>query len=325
MATRQGGVFTLDQARAAGWTSAAVRYAVRSGRLDRIRRGIYRRVDTQGLDRWALARREHAAPAIAASLAVPGAVASHSSAAVLLDLPLVFVPRQPCISVVPWHTGEVRGVHVHRTTSMLQHFVPIAGLLCTSVARTVVDLAREHGTPSALVAADRALSGGLTSAAELARTLAECRRWPGVRAARNAIELADGRAESPLESLSRLKLLAFGVPRPELQCLLGTRTGAPIGRVDFYWDEFGVVGEADGLEKYDGRLASLRDEKVRQERLEATGLVVVRWGWADLRDFDAVTYRLRRAFAEGQRRSAGACGWTRLPRASLDFDPRGAA
>ena len=24
-----------------------------------------------------------------------------------------------------------------------------------------------------------------------------------------------------------------------------------IGRLDFYWDEFGVVGEADGRAKYD--------------------------------------------------------------------------
>ena len=50
------------------------------------------------------------------------------------------------------------------------------------------------------------------------------------------------------------------------------------GRCDFYWDEFGVVGEADGRDKYDGRDV-LWDEKERQEDLERLGIVVVRWGW----------------------------------------------
>jgi hypothetical protein len=60
--------------------------------------------------------------------------------------------------------------------------------------------------------------------------------------------------------------------------------GRFVGRVDFAWLEDGVVGEADGRLKYtDGdAVRVIEAEKERQARLEALGLVVVRWGWRDL-------------------------------------------
>jgi hypothetical protein len=313
VAGRQAGVFTLEQALAAGWTRGAVRHALHTGRIDSLRRGVYRDAAGQRLDRFALARAKHVVPAIAASLATPGAVVSHSTAAILLGLPLPFLPARPCVSVVPWHTGDIGGVHVHRTTSMLEHVVPIGALQCTSVARTVIDIAREHGRDAAVVAADKALHENWVSPERLFSTLADCRRWPGVRTARTAVEAADGRAESPLESMSRLELVDWGVPVPELQSSIGDANGNPIGRVDFYWDEFGVVGEADGMHKYDGRLTRLHAEKLRQERLEETGLIIVRWGSADLPHFHTVAQRLRRAFSRGQRRPVGDRRWTLLP------------
>lgn len=58
-----------------------------------------------------------------------------------------------------------------------------------------------------------------------------------------------------------------------------------------------MVGEADGMAKYDAGPAALRAEKRRQELLEDAGLIVVRWTWADLWAFDPVVARLRAAFA----------------------------
>jgi very-short-patch-repair endonuclease len=182
----------------------------------------------------------------------------------------------------------------------------------TGVERTIIDLAREHGTHAGVVAADGALHAGLTTADALSRAIARCRRWPGVRAARDALELADGRSESVLESRSRLALHRSGLPMPELQVAIGNEWGGFVARVDFYWDEFGVVGEADGDVKYDGTdPQTLLAEKKRQSRLEDLGLEVVRWNSADLRNFDAVAARLRRAFG---RRGARPRQWTVLPR-----------
>ena len=170
----------------------------------------------------------------------------------------------------------------------------------TSPARTVVDLAREHGVAAAVVAGDHALRKALTTRAELDRTAAECRRWPGIATARSALDLLDGRSESPLESLSRLRLQAHQLPRPDLQADLRDERGRFVARVDFLF-EGRVIGEADGLSKYD-TIAVLHAEKIRHERLENLGYVVVRWMWRDLGCFGAVAERIRGALARPGRR-----------------------
>jgi hypothetical protein len=75
-----------------------------------------------------------------------------------------------------------------------------------------------------------------------------------------------------------------------------------MARVDFYWDEFGVVGEADGHAKYRLSPDSLVMEKLRQERLENAGLTVVRWGWAEAHRPDDLRRRLLSAFERGRAR-----------------------
>ena len=65
-----------------------------------------------------------------------------------------------------------------------------------------------------------------------------------------------------------------------------------------------MIGEADGMDKYDDlQRTSLREEKLRQERFEQAGLVVVRWANADLNDIDGLVQRLRAAFARAARTS----------------------
>jgi hypothetical protein len=120
--------------------------------------------------------------------------------------------------------------------------------------------------------------------------------------------LADGRSESPLESLSRLHILRLRLPTPELQVVLASEMGEFIGRSDFYWDEYGVIGEADGAAKY-GDSSELPKERTRHGNLEEAGLVVVRWGWSDLRSFDVVARRLTAAFARGHRQGSPRRRW----------------
>jgi very-short-patch-repair endonuclease len=181
---------------------------------------------------------------------------------------------------------------------------------CLSVERTLIDLAREHGLVSGVVAMDYALGQKLTSVATVSAELDACARWPGVRNAREALALADPLSESPLESRSRLKFREVGIRPPKTQIRIGDAAARFIGRVDFYWDEYGVVGEADGAVKYDGTdPAPLHGEKLRHEALEDAGLTVVRWGNSDLNDFSQVATRLRRAFGRPIERR-----WTVLPR-----------
>jgi hypothetical protein len=93
--------------------------------------------------------------------------------------------------------------------------------------------------------------------------------------------------------------------------------GRFVGRVDFYWDAFGVVGEADGLAKYESASSRVA-EKRREPRLESCGLLVVRWGWDDVWRFDAVAARLRSRFRLGQQAGTRR-GWMALDRS--DFAP----
>ena len=66
-------------------------------------------------------------------------------------------------------------------------------------------------------------------------------------------------------------------------------------RLDFFWLAQGVVSESEGLAKYDD-IATLRAEKVRQERLERLGLRVVRWTFREMMvDTDETIARIRAA------------------------------
>jgi hypothetical protein len=230
----------------------------------------------------------------------------------LQGMPLLFLPDRACVCVAPYWTGRIVGVHLHRCALP----PPVVGVLATTTTeRTVIDLAREHGLASGLVAADWALHLRVTTPAELAAELEVCRRWPGLRAARDAIAFADERSESVLETRSRLLFRKWGLPDPVPQVRIGTASGRFVARVDFYWDEFGVVGEADGAVKYDGSdPAPLHQEKMRQEILEQDlELSVVRWGNADLSEFGRIAARLQRRFARRAALPRSARRWTVLP------------
>jgi hypothetical protein len=90
-------------------------------------------------------------------------------------------------------------------------------LRLTSAARTLVDCAREWPLEDAVVAMDAALLADRTTADELTRVASAQQSWRGVQQARRAIGLSDGRAESPLESRGRLRIVGAGLPTPELQ------------------------------------------------------------------------------------------------------------
>ncbi|MDT4937984.1 MAG: hypothetical protein QOG80_1655 [Pseudonocardiales bacterium] len=182
----------------------------------------------------------------------------------------------------------------------------VRGVLVTSIARTLADLARTTWASAAVAAMDHALRRGWVGVDELDDVAAFCRGWPGARGIPVALAMTDRRAESPLESCSRLVLDHVGLPRPELQASIRTLGGRFLGRADFYWDDTGVVGEADGRNKYTQRDV-LVAEKLRQERLEQAGLVVVRWTWTDMRySSGRLKRRIERAFERGRARDAAA-------------------
>ena len=297
---RDGGLFTRADALEAGWTDAALGWAVAAGRLQRLRQGVYAPGPVRPPQSPAHARNDLLRRGLAAAAGSSGTVLGHAAAAVAYGLPAVCSLERPCLTVQRG-TGmrELADVHLHRALLAPGDVRRYGTAEITAPARTVLDVAREHGAAAGLAAADAALRLSLITRADLDRALGQCCGWPGRRAAAIVVGLADPLAESPLESISRLRIAEHGLPAPVLQARLGDAHGRFIRRVDMYWPEFGVAGEADGNEKYDKDRAANRAEKWQQEQLEELGLVVVRWGWADRHRFEPVARRLARAFARG--------------------------
>ena len=198
-------------------------------------------------------------------------------------------PALPEITRSPRSTGDFRGAHLFRATLRTTDVIEIDGAAVTSLPRTLIDLGRDFPLRTAVVALDYALHKKLVDLDMLERVVLECWNWPGIRRARRALDLADARSESPLESISRLAIGRMPFPAPVPQQPIGDRMRRFVGRTDFGWADLGVVGEADGLTKYRPDAARpgeenpvLVAEKKRQESLEQLGLVVVRWAWSDV-------------------------------------------
>jgi hypothetical protein len=290
----------LDRAQlhAAGYSDRELRQLLRRGELTPVRRGSYLRgVPPAG----APARHALAARAAVARLAA-GAVCSHVTAAVLHGLPVWQVPLgRVHVTRAPNGSGSRTNarVHVHVARLRADEIGEVAGIPVTSVARTVLDVARTVPFEAAVVVADAALRA--VDRAALPDALAGADGWPGIRAARRAIEFSDGGSESVGESRSRVALDRAGLPKPVLQWKVTDRDGELIGYTDFGWPQLRTVGEFDGQVKY-GRLLrpgqqpgdAVFAEKLREDRLRDQGLSVVRWTWADLAHFGPVADRIRR-------------------------------
>jgi hypothetical protein len=233
-----------------------------------------------------------------------GSVLSHASAGIGYGLP---VPEADLLRVQLTRPTGGHGrvgpcVHVHYAPLCELEIVEINGRPVTSLERTAADLARCAFYDRSVSVLDAALHLG-ANAEEIRRVLGSQRRWHGVPVARRALAFADGRAESVGESISRVQIVGYGLPMPELQYAVFSPAGRWLARCDFAWPTFGVIGEFDGRIKYLGPAEAVADvvmaEKAREQAIHDAGWTVVRWGWQDLQGQGDFVARLRRALIAG--------------------------
>jgi hypothetical protein len=230
--------------------------------------------------------------ATAAALVRTHAAICHESAAILRGLPVLLIPVQPTLTA-PARSGTRDRLGLHLISLAAHEREYWYGAEVTSVARTVVDIARSSGRAAGLITADAALREGFTTIDALRDAVESATGRPGNLAARWVAEKADPLSESPLESVTRAVVLISGLPQPLLQAWIP----AAEARVDLLFAEQRVVLEADGLLKYTDT-SVLRAEKLRQERLEQAGYRVVRVTWSDvMRDQVRTVARINRALA----------------------------
>jgi hypothetical protein len=299
-ADRNFGLFTAADARRAGYASPEIRHLLSSGQWVRMRRGIY--FARSDLDAVTSPAQHHRIECLALLMQLdrPSAVISHSSAARLWGLPLRRGMGNGLRLTDP--TGWRRGKDFVMAQAPIDdwetaHDGPVR---LTSAGRTLVDCAREWDLEPSVIALDAALLLEITSRQALDRTLARCSHWPGAPRARRAVSLADGRAESPLETKGRLRLVGAGLAPDQLQVEIHS-AGRFVGVVDAWYEQAAVALEFDGRVKYTdpwrGRTPRqvLWEEKRREDELRALDIRVVRIADVDVGPaWPAVEQRLHR-------------------------------
>jgi hypothetical protein len=259
--------------------------AAAKGRLHRLAPGRF-----VASDQWATLDRDaqHRLLVHAAVERLPPAdVVSHWSAAALWGLPVIG----------PWpdrvHVTAAADSHRRSTTTLVRHRRELAGdvmlldgVTVTSLAETVIDIARVATFAQAVAMGDAALwraqnprdAAGKPGLAmdELEWALNNSRERRGVARARRVLDFIDGRANRPGESLARVTMAELGVPAPVLQHLV-VMPDKTRYYLDFYFAEFDVGFDFDGRMKYvdpafrGGRTAEqvVYDEKIREDHVRS--------------------------------------------------------
>jgi hypothetical protein len=264
-----------------GFTDRDLARQLSTGKLKRLRHGVY----------WTpedLPFVEHHKTLVRSTLSLvsPDAVVSHWSAAAIHGLPLRTsdLERVSLTNPSGGNGRRTRCLYVRKAVVDADEWVAVDGMRVTSLARTVSDLARQLPREWGVIAADAALHSGLDRIL-LGEQLLRYPRWHGIGKAQGVVEFADSRAESPGESLSRVRMAQFGIPRPELQYEIWDGDTF-VARSDFAWPEYNLIGEFDGAIKY-GKLLQpgetavdvVMREKRRDENLRRMGFWVVHWDW----------------------------------------------
>lgn len=307
-----GGPFTSTMARQAGFLGTEMRRLLRGGAWVVLRRGVY--VEASVVAEAAVnQQRQHALEVAGVILCLRAdAVAGGPSAARIWGLDTLASPSAEVVVITDDDTVPIRrrdGYTVRMAALPSHHRRVRHGVGLTCAARTAIDLARTTTFTDGVVVVESALRTGRASQRQLEEMLCDCHRWPGIAQARRIVEFANPRSDSALESVSRVAMLQQGLPAPRTQVTIGNGRDF-YARVDFLWDEVGVIGEADGLAKYqpDGKQTTrqiVRAEKRREERLADAGYEIVRWGWEDANDPPRLAQRLRAAFGRGAERRRG--------------------
>jgi hypothetical protein len=302
-ADRQLGLFTAVDAKRAGYRQREVQRLLASGRWIRLRRGVYTTPGPVAAVDSSVQRHRLDCMAVLLELGRPETVVSHASAARLWGLPVHHRRGQTVRLTDPSLYRVGRNFRINKAPLDRGDIWRTGPVRMTSAVRTLVDCAREWPLEEAVIAMDAALLATRTTAPDLVATAESMRSWPGGLAAVRAAGLADGRAESPLESRGRLRMLGAGLPTPVLQVEIRS-DGRRLGVVDMWFEAAAVAVEFDGKVKYTdpwrGRSPErvLWEEKRREDALRSLDIRFVRVADADLGStWPEIEERLRRLLA----------------------------
>lgn len=268
--------FTATMARQQGINANQLTRLVQEGFLRRVLKGVY--VATQVSDSLTL-RTD------ALRLVVPeGGVVTDRTAGWLHGARMILAPNDhlvvPPVAVFMTAPGLRLRNDVCASgerTLEARDITTVRGIRVTTPLRTACDLGRLLHKDQAFAALDSLLGLGAFTRTDLVREVRRFRGYRGVIQLRALAPLADPRAESPGESILRLRWLEVpGLPRPEPQLAVDGPNGAS------YYLDLGVealrfAAEYDG-EAFHGEAHEEHDRRRRDwvERAHGYRFVVVR-------------------------------------------------
>lgn len=239
-------------------SARSIRNALQAGQIRRVAKGVYALPE--------------APDALTAARSQRGIV-SHLSAAEHWGMQLITPPALPHVTVprgqVRVATGQKCILHWSAAPSLDDVTTPI---------RTVLDCIRSLPLAEALAIADSALHHQIVDADDLFAAAAAL-RGPHRQRIRSVVALADGRAESVLESALRAILIEAGIEGFEPQHAV--RDGDFSARLDFGHPALRIALEAEGFEFHGTRQALVKDCR-RHVNLSIRGWTLLRFSWEDV-------------------------------------------
>ncbi|MGZ4530475.1 MAG: hypothetical protein ACXVYA_12820 [Mycobacterium sp.] len=183
-------------------------------------------------------------------------------------------PSRPA-EIIDTNRREAAGVRVWEERIESDEITVVDGMSVTTPARTALDLARRHPRGTAVAAIDSLAQAIEVKMADVELLVVRYRGRHGMKAARAALELVDGGAQSPKETWLRLLLLQAGFPRPQTQIPVRNEWGWAEAYLDMGWEDIMVAVEYDGDQHRASRYQYVKDIR-RLEMLERYGWIVVR-------------------------------------------------
>ncbi|NYH53909.1 MULTISPECIES: hypothetical protein [Nocardiopsis] len=285
VASRQYGMLSWAQARNLGLTKDDIRRLLRGGGWDRPYPRVYSvrsladRSDPTGHLRTSV---------MAAQLSLgPHSFAGGETAARLWGMQgLRRWDGREMHMVIPALGAQrhIRGITLHSWYVSEEEVTTVGkGIRLTDPGRSLRDTLLCVDRDTAVCLMDSCLNQGLVTGEDTERLERANRGRRGCVQVRGWWPLADGRAQSALETRVRLVCADGGLPPTELQRRFTDRHGRLIGIVDFWWEHLRLIGEADGIGPHSTPQALARDRE-RQNALQLwyPDVRVVRFTWQDL-------------------------------------------
>lgn len=293
-------MWTAGDARACELSRDEIRTRVRHGLWQVLRRGVYADggvVPCSRMRAWA---------AVLAAGGVGRAWATGRTALRLFDLPLID-DEDPATGAQDFRYDDVvvtAHVRARGTLRPKEVSLPPGDLgqfgdcPCVRLPIAFLHAAGVLSFEALVCALDAALHRGLLTTGDLTRFLDASTGARHVATMRRAVAAADGRAESPLETLGRLLLLPV-LPELRPQVEVRDADGRLLARVDLGDEGRRLAVEGDGRAVHAGMAA---DDHRRDRRIRGVGWHTERYTWFEVRRQQAALRE--RIVTEARRRGA---------------------